>query len=241
MSLIGIPIWCLVNSGILIKFSDRNTWNLKRNRNSTSDGGPRYWNQNQKYQPRALQSNCTLSENFEMPLAVAPAMPNFDPGGWIFTVIHRPVCQLVWVLQAMKYILWDRLTSPKPFQLSMWLLSYHNPPLHQGNQSPFRPSNPWQRWHVQLCVSMALDAPIIHAPTGFDASWLTYSMSYGGMLIPVTQMTWWMCSYHSSLFCIVNSIKWWSLWVGTARRYPFSQFLFDCRVWTKSPQLHVGM
>ncbi len=33
-----------------------------------------------------------------------PMMPNFDPGGWIFAVIHCPVCQLVWVFQAMKYI-----------------------------------------------------------------------------------------------------------------------------------------
>jgi hypothetical protein len=29
----------------------------------------------------------------------------------------------------------------------------------------------------------------------FEDSQLTYSMAYGGMLIPVTQMTWWECSH----------------------------------------------
>jgi hypothetical protein len=40
-------------------------------------------------------------------------------------------------------------------------------------------------------VSMALGTPIIHVPTGFKARWLTYSMSYDGTQIPVTQMMWW--------------------------------------------------
>ncbi len=34
--------------------------------------------------------------------------------------------------------------------------------------------------------SLASDAPIIHAPMGFEASQLQYSMAYNGMLIPVT-------------------------------------------------------
>ena len=34
--------------------------------------------------------------------------------------------------------------------------------------------------------SLASDTPIIHAPMGFEASQLPYSMAYGGTLIPVT-------------------------------------------------------
>ncbi len=45
------------------------------------------------------------------------------------------------------------------------------------------------------------------------------------MLIPVTQMIWWEWSHHSSSCCIVDPIElWFSLWVGMARRYPFSHY-----------------
>jgi len=55
--------------------------------------------------------------------------------------------------------------------------------LHQSNISPFRP----RFTGTVACPAaptLATDAPIIDAPTGFEASRLPYSMAYDGTLIP---------------------------------------------------------
>ncbi len=59
----------------------------------------------------------------------------------------------------------------------------------------------------------------------------------------VIRMRWWEWSHHSSLCCIIDirSNNGSPCGYGKARSYPFSLFLFDCCVGTKSPQLFVGM
>ncbi len=92
--------------------------------------------------------------------------------------------------------------------------------------------------------SLAPDAPIIEAPTGFEASRLPYSMAYGGTLIPSNtddvvgggSVAITPDRYASSIQSCDDS----PCGYGKARRYPLSQFLFDCCTGTKSPQLCVG-
>jgi len=48
---------------------------------------------------------------------------------------------------------------------------------------------------------------------------MTYSMSCGGTLIPVTQMIWWEWSLLSSSHCIINPFeRWFSLWVQEGKK-----------------------
>jgi hypothetical protein len=119
-----------------------------------------------------------------MPLAVAPTMPNFDPGeqnisdssprsstgvGISSDEMTRGVC---------------RLTPPKPFlffRVIFYRIAIRRAPKQSITVPPFRFSGTVA---CPAAPSLAPDAPIIDAPTGFEASRLPYSMAYGGTLIP---------------------------------------------------------
>ncbi len=77
-----------------------------------------------------------------------------------------------------------RLTPPKPFQF-IHVISFRIVIRRAPTQSITLP--PYRFSGTVACPaapSLAPDAPIIDAPTGFKASRLPYSMAYGGTLIP---------------------------------------------------------
>jgi hypothetical protein len=62
---IRIPVSRFFNSGIQDKFFDQNLWKQKRNRNSASNGGPRFWNQKSEFPTKnpAERAICTYEES----------------------------------------------------------------------------------------------------------------------------------------------------------------------------------
>jgi hypothetical protein len=109
-----------------------------------------------------------------MPLAVAPTMPNFDPGeqnisdssprsstgvGISSDEMTRGVC---------------RLTPPKPFlffRVIFYRIAIRRAPKQSITVPPFRFSGTVA---CPAAPSLAPDAPIIDAPAGFEASRLPY-------------------------------------------------------------------
>jgi hypothetical protein len=78
------------------------------------------------------------------------------------------------------------LPLPNPFQF-VRVISFRIAIRHAPKQSITLPPYRFSGTVAYLVApSLAPDAPIIDALTGFKASRLPYSMAYGGTLIPVT-------------------------------------------------------